>query len=66
MQAGLLLIGSFLGVVAAAAVVMSGHSLLFALLTYSLVGSLGSIAAIFVGCALSRILEDESGLVSDS
>ena len=65
MQAGLLLIGSFLGAVAAAAVVMSGHSFLLALLAYSLVGSLGAIAAVFVGCALSRILEDESGLQTD-
>ena len=66
MQAGLLLIGSLLGAVAAAAVVMSGHSLLLALLAYSLVGSFGTITAVFVGCALSRILEDESGLVSDN
>ena len=66
MQAGLLLIGSLLGAIAAAAVVMSGHSLLFALLTYSLVGSLGAIAAVFVGCALSRIPDDESGFVTES
>ena len=66
MQAGLLLIGSLLGAVAAAAVVMSGHSLLLALLAYSLVGSLGTVLAVFIGCALSRILEDESGFVTDN
>ena len=66
MQAGLLLIGSLLGAVAAAAVVMSGHSLFLALLVYSLVGSLGTVLAVFIGCALSRVPEDESGLVSES
>ncbi len=65
MQVGLLLIGSLLGAVAAAAVVMFGHSFLLALLAYSLVGSLGTVVAVFVGCALSRAFGQDAEFLAE-
>jgi hypothetical protein len=55
MQVGLLLIGSMVGAVAASALILSGHSILLALAAYSVVGALGCVVAVVLGCALSRV-----------
>ena len=65
MQVGLLLIGSMVGAVAAAALVLSGHSILLALAAYSVVGALGCIVAVVLGCALSRVLGLQSDLLAE-
>jgi MFS-type transporter involved in bile tolerance (Atg22 family) len=65
MQVGLLLIGSMVGAVAAAALVLSGHSILLALAAYSVVGALGCVVAVVLGCVLSRVFGLQKDLLAE-
>jgi|GEM_PF-859150 hypothetical protein len=66
MQIGLLLIGSMVGACTAAALLMTGHSFIVALAAYSLAGALGTVVAMILGCALSRVFGFEGEFLTEN